>query len=123
MMERERFERIVTEAVENLPPYLRDSLENIDIIVQDWPSETQLEEVGLRRRQDLFGLYEGIPLPKRGRGYNMVLPDRITIFQKPIEMRYHSEEKMILRIQNTVRHEIAHYFGISDSRLREMGKY
>lgn len=122
-MERDRFEELVAEAVEGLPDRFKESLKNISIMVADWPTREQLEEVGTKRKQDLLGLYEGVPLPRRGRGYQMVLPDRITIFQKPIEMRCRSEQKVIERIQRTVRHEIAHYFGISDARLREMGKY
>lgn len=122
-MEREHFEELVTQAVESLPQRFKESLENIDILVQDWPSPEQLENVGMTRRHDLYGLYEGIPLTRRGRGYNMVLPDKITIFQKPIEMRYRSDDSVKKKIQSTVRHEIAHYFGISDARLREMGRY
>ena len=122
-MERKRFEELVTQAVEGLPENLREAMENIVILVQEWPSQEQMEEVGIKRRQDLFGLYEGIPLPKRGRGYNMVTPDRITIFQKPIEIRYHNDDIVRKKIRSTVRHEIAHYFGISDDRLREMGRY
>ncbi len=122
-MERERFEELVADAVEKLPERFKESLENITIIVQDFPTREQLEEVGLNSKWDLLGLYEGIPLTKRGRGYNMVLPDRITIFQKPIERRYKSEERIVRKIQSTVRHEIAHYFGISDSRLREIDRY
>ncbi len=122
-MEREQFEELVAKAVDALPEHFKESLLNIDVVVEDWPSREKLEEVGVNRRQDLLGLYEGIPLTKRGRGYDMVLPDKITIFQKPIEMRYHSEDQLIKRIQGVVRHEIAHYFGISDRRLREMGRY
>ncbi|MBM3132734.1 MAG: metallopeptidase family protein [Chloroflexi bacterium] len=122
-MERERFAELVAEAVEGLPENLRESLENIDIVVEDWPSQAQLEDIGLRRKDELFGLYEGIPLTKRTHGYQMVLPDKITIFQKPIEMRYHSEELVKKKIRSTVRHEIAHYFGISDARLRDLGRY
>ena len=122
-MQQEQFKELVAKAVENLPPRLKESLENIDIVVQDWPNPEQLDEVGVKRRQDLLGLYEGVPLTKRGRGYNMVLPDKISIFQKPIEMCYHSDEKIVKKIQSTVQHEIAHYFGISDRRLREIGRY
>ena len=122
-MERKRFEELVAEAVAGLPTHLEESMENVDVVVEDWPNLAQMKEVGVKRRQDLFGLYEGVPLTRRGRGYDMVLPDKITIFQKPIEMRYHSEEEIINRIQHTVRHEIAHHFGISDSRLWELGRY
>ena len=92
-------------------------------VAEDWPTQDMLDDLGIKHRQDLYGLYQGVPLTRRGRGYNMVLPDKITIFQKPIEMRYHSDEKMVKKIQDVVRHEIAHYFGISDSRLREIGRY
>lgn len=122
-MDRERFEELVDEAVESLPEMFKERLENIAILVADWPTPEQLEEVGMTRKTDLLGLYEGVPFPRRSRHYDMVLPDRITIFQKPIEMRYHSEELIRKKIQSTVRHEIAHYFGISDDRLRDLGKY
>ena len=122
-MEREQFEELVDEAIESLPENLKERIENVAIMVADWPTSEQLEEVGVKHKQDLLGLYEGIPLTKRTRGYQMVLPDKITIFQKPIEMRYHSEEQLIKRIQGVVKHEIAHYFGISDNRLREIGRY
>lgn len=122
-MERERFEELVAEAVESLPEKFKEALENIAVLVADWPTREQLDSVGLRRKDELFGLYEGIPLPKRTHNYQMVLPDRITIFQKPIEMRYHSEDLIRKKILSTVRHEIAHYFGISDKRLRDLGRY
>lgn len=122
-MERKQFEELVAKAVESLPDNLKNSLHNIDIVIEEWPSREILDDLGIKRRQDLYGLYQGVPLTRRGRGYNMVLPDKISIFQKPIEMRYHSEEKLIMKIQDVVRHEIAHYFGISDNRLREIGRY
>ncbi len=122
-MEQDQFKELVAIAVESLPDNLKDSLHNIDIVIEDWPSRETLDDLRIKHRQDLLGLYQGVPLTKRGRGYNMVLPDKITIFQKPIEMRYHSEEQLIKRIQGVVKHEIAHYFGISDSRLREIGRY
>lgn len=106
-----------------LPAELQERMENIVIMVEDWPTQEQLREVRVRNRRDLMGLYEGIPLTKRGSGYNMVLPDRITIFQKPIEMNYRSEPAIIKKIQRTVQHEIAHHFGISDARLSELNKY
>jgi len=122
-LERARFEELVERAVGGLPEEFKERLQNIAIIVDDWPSLRQLQRVGLKRRRDLLGLYEGIPLPKRDSGYNMVLPDKITIFQKPIEMICRSDEEIIKRIRRTVQHEIAHYFGISDARLREIDRY
>lgn len=122
-MDRDRFQQLVDEALANLPPEFGERLQNIAVMVADWPTREQMSKPGIRRRQNLLGLYEGVPLPNRGRGYNMVMPDRITIFQKPIEMHCRSEEEIIRQVQHTVQHEIAHYFGISDARLREMGRY
>mgnify|MGYP001077031838 CR=1 FL=1 len=122
-MERERFEELVSEAVEGLPDKFKESLRNISIMVADWPTREQLDEVGMKRRQDLLGLYEGVPLTRRSRGYQMVLPDRITVFQRPIELHCRSDDRIVERIQRTVQHEIAHYFGISDDRLREIDRY
>lgn len=123
-MERDRFHELVDEALAGLPPELSERLQNVAVMVADWPTREQLGKVGIKRRQDLLGLYEGVPLTNRGHGYTMVLPDQITIFQKPIEMHCRSEDRAIVRqIQRTVQHEIAHYFGISDARLRDMGRY
>jgi predicted Zn-dependent protease with MMP-like domain len=122
-MERERFEELVEAALDGLPPAFAERLENIVVMVQDWPTTAQLAAAKIRRRENLLGLYEGIPLPKRGGAYNMVLPDKITIFQRPIEMHCRSDANIVRQIQDTVRHEITHYFGISDGRMRELRKY
>jgi predicted Zn-dependent protease with MMP-like domain len=122
-METERFEQLVAQAVENLPQQIKDSLENIDIIVADEPTPEQLSRKELGRNQTLLGLYEGIPLTKRTYGYTGVMPDKITIFQKPIEALRRNDTQIIQEVQHVVRHEIAHHFGISDDRLEEMGRY
>jgi predicted Zn-dependent protease with MMP-like domain len=122
-METERFEQLVAQAVENLPQQIKDSLENIDIIVADEPTHEQLSRKELGRNQTLLGLYEGIPLTKRTYGYTGVMPDKITIFQKPIEALCRNDVQIIKEVQHVVRHEIAHHFGISDDRLEEMGRY
>lgn len=121
-MERERFQELVFEALEGLPRQFRERLENIVVVIEDWPHPSQLARLGIRRRRDLLGLYEGVPLTKRSVWHPVELPDKITIFQKPIEMscRSDSDKEIMVRIQETVRHEIAHYFGISDKRLREI---
>ena len=121
-MDRERFERLVTEAVESLPEEFQERLENIDIVVEEVPSRAELRSVGLEGRSTLLGLYEGVPLTRRGLHYGMVVPDKITIFQKPIEDRCRSEAAVKREIQDVVVHEIAHHFGISDERLRELKK-
>jgi predicted Zn-dependent protease with MMP-like domain len=119
-VERERFQELVVEALESLPEQFRERLENIAVVIEDWPNPAQLAGLGIRRRRDLLGLYEGIPLTERSVWHPIELPNKITIFQKPIEMRCRSDNEIMARIQDTVRHEIAHYFGISDRRLREI---
>jgi predicted Zn-dependent protease with MMP-like domain len=121
-MQRDNFEDIVREAVASMPAEFGELLENIDIVVDDWPSREQLKKVGLRRRNELLGLYEGIPRTARGQNYNLVLPDKITVFQKPLESLCGSEKELKLEIIRTVKHEIAHYFGIDDNRLDEIEK-
>ncbi|MFC1968822.1 metallopeptidase family protein [Chloroflexota bacterium] len=112
----------MSKALANLPPEFRERLENVDVLVEDWPTSGQLAMVGLKHRKSLLGLYEGIPLTKRGRQYNMVLPDRITLFRKPIEAKCHFRREIENEIQRVVIHEIAHHFGIGDKRLGEIEK-
>ena len=119
-MDRERFQGLVMTAVEGLPLEFQNKLENIDIVVQDFPTSRQLARARLRYGRALLGVYEGIPHTKRTRGYNIVLPDKITVFQKPIEAQCSSDEDIAKEIQRVVRHEIAHHFGIGDHRLREI---
>ena len=121
-MEREQFEQLVARAVDDLPEEFRDRLENIDVVVQDEPTAEQLRTSGLGRGQTLLGLYEGVPLTRRSRGYGMVPPDMITIFQKPIKARCRSDAQVKKEIQRVVQHEIAHHFGIGDPRLRQLGR-
>ena len=119
-MNREGFEWLVARAVDSLPEEFRTKLENIDVVVEDWPTQGQLNRVGLRRGQTLLGLYEGVPLTKRSRHYGLVLPDKITLFQKPIEAKCKDEAEITAEIQRVVRHEIAHHFGIGDARLEQL---
>ena len=119
-MDRERFEGLVARVVENLPDEFLTGLENVDIVVEDRPTAGQLARAGLRHGQTLLGLYEGIPRTRRGRHYGMVLPDKITIFQKPVEARRNHEDEIMAEIESVVKHEIAHHFGISDARLRQI---
>ncbi len=119
-MEREHFERLVKKALNDLPEKFKERLENVDIVVEDWPSAEQLDEGGQRSPYSLLGLYEGIPHTHRGSGYSMVAPDKITLFQRPIEARARSEAAVALEVERTLRHEIAHHFGISDHRLNQL---
>ena len=119
-MDKKRFEELVAQAVESLPEEFGDRLENIDIVVADEPSRTQMRQSGLKRNETLLGLYEGIPQTERGSHYGLVPPDKITIFQKPIEDKCRGDDEVKKEIQRVVRHEIAHHFGISDARLRQI---
>jgi len=121
-MDRERFQQLVAQAVEALPAEFQEKLENIDVIVEDSPSLSQLNQARLGKGFTLLGLYEGIPLIHRNSNYGMVAPDKITIFQKTIEAKYSSRDDLGIKkeIQKVVRHEIAHHFGIGDSRLKEI---
>jgi len=121
-MDRERFEWLVTRALQALPEEFTSKLDNIDVVVEDWPTVGQLTRVGLRQGQGqiLLGLYEGIPLTKRGRHYGLVPPDKITIFRKPIEAKCRYDAEVTAEIQRVVKHEIAHHFGIGDARLEQI---
>jgi len=119
-MEKERFEELVVRALNDLPEEFREQLENVDVVVEDLPSSEQLRHTGTKRGQILLGLYEGVPHTRRNTYYGMVTPDKITVFQKNIETKSRSETDIILEIGQVVRHEIAHHFGFSDARLREL---
>jgi len=121
-MDRGRFEWLVAGVVEDLPEEFLTKLQNVDIVVEDRPNSAQVARAGLRRGETILGLYEGVPQTRRGRHYGMVLPDKITIFQKPIEGRCSYEDEIVAEIQRVVKHEIAHHFGISDARLRQIEK-
>ncbi len=116
---RTRFERLVEEALDSLPEEIAARMENVEVVLEDEPP---LEELArLPRGVTLFGLYHGIPLTRRGNNYAGVLPDRISIYQGPIERRAGSAEAIRVQVRKTVIHEIAHHFGIDDHLLRELG--
>jgi predicted Zn-dependent protease with MMP-like domain len=119
-LNREAFEELVAKAVDSLPEDFRERLDNVAIMVQDYPTRRQLSGSDVERGMTLLGLYEGVPITERGHNYSMVLPDKITIFQKPIEASCKTEADTIAMIRRVVLHEIAHHFGISDERLDEL---
>ena len=108
------FDQEVADAVASLPRDLRDDISNVAIVVEEEPPPGQ----------PLLGLYQGIPLTRRGTGYSGVLPDKITIYRRPLERLYGADPESLRRqIRHVVLHEVAHHFGISDERLQEMGRY
>ena len=114
----ERFEALVAEALDSIPPDLSEYMENVAVVVQDWPSAAQQDG----HRGTLLGLYQGVSLTNRGPlSYSGVMPDRITIFREPHCRLVNDEDELRLRIAITVVHEVAHHFGISDARLAELG--
>lgn len=120
-MDSERFEQLVIRAVESMPDEFHERLDNIDIVIADEPSPEQLSTVERKRGETLLGLYEGVPLTQRHHGYGMIPPDKITIFQKPIEAACRSDGQIVSEVRRVVLHEIAHHFGIDDERLKELG--
>ncbi|MDQ4078852.1 MAG: metallopeptidase family protein [Chloroflexota bacterium] len=119
-METETFEQLVAEALDELPDEFHRLMDNVQVVVAEWPTPKQLASVGLRSRQSLLGLYEGIPRTRRGTYYGQVLPDKITIFQRPIERICGNEEEVRQQVADTVIHELGHHFGIDEARMREL---
>ena len=114
MVSRAHFDELVAEALDSLPDWVPDRLENVEILVEEHPP---------RREPNLLGLYHGIPLTKRGAGYAGVLPDTITLYRRTIESVARDDDHLRSLIAHTVEHEVAHFFGISDERLRELDRY
>lgn len=110
-MSRERFEELVSEALDQIPPELLDLMDNVVVLVEDEPEDGS----------DLLGLYEGYALTERGWDYGGVLPDRITIYRLPTLAICDSDSDVVDEVATTVVHEIAHHFGIEDDRLHELG--
>ena len=121
-METRRFEQLVRRAINELPPAFLERMDNVDVVVELWASREQLIGSGLDERETLLGLYEGIPLPDRY-DYNLVLPDKITLFQRAIESICSTDEEVVVEVRATIVHELAHHFGIDDQALHEMGIY
>ena len=113
----------MAEAIEMLPEDFTDKMQNVEVVVEDWPDAETLRLAGVRHPAGLLGFYHGVPLTRRTQGYNLVAPDKISIYWKPIMMVCRTPEQVKDRVRQVVRHEIAHYFGIDDNRLREIGAY
>jgi predicted Zn-dependent protease with MMP-like domain len=113
------FYQLVERALDGLPPELSELLDNVAIVVEDWPDHSALN-ASEGPDDTLYGLYEGVPLTERGAGYYGVLPDKITIFRGPLERDFGPGE-LEEQIRITVVHEVAHYFGFDEERLEELG--
>jgi len=118
-LNRTEFEKIVKEGIRAIPEKFLRKLENVAIIVEDEPTLAQKKKLNLHPSWTLFGLYEGVPQLERGTNYSAVLPDKITIFQNPIEALARDEKDIKEMVKNTVWHEIAHHFGMDEARVRQ----
>lgn len=122
-MNREKFEKLVMEALRRLPKFFKDKLKNVDVVIEEELAPCQKEVAAEDRKRIILGLYQGVPLTKRHHHYGMVMPDKISIFKKNIEKVCKTDEEIICLVAHTVQHELAHHFGISDKRLRDLGVY
>ena len=117
------FEELVAQALDELPEFFQSKISNVEVLVQQWPSQRELRETGVPPGHTLLGLYRGIPITERTHNYALVPPDTITLYQRPIEQAAGRQDKVMEVVRHTVIHEMAHHFGISDDRLRELGAY
>jgi len=116
----EEFRQIVANAIDNIPESYAKRIKNLAFVVEDEPTEDQRRRQNLTPYQTLLGLYEGVPLTKRNGNYNLVLPDKITIFKRPIENNSSSLEHLKATVDKTVWHEVAHYYGLGHGRIHEL---
>ena len=119
-MTRRQFEALVERALRRLPGKFKDKLANIAVVVEDWPADETLAELGIEPPDTLYGLYRGVDLTHRDSGYGNVLPDTVTIYQGPIEEDCLDEEEMAELVRETVIHEIGHYFGLDDETMERI---
>ncbi len=117
------FDRFIEEGLRELPPYFRNQIENLVIVAEDWPDRETLRLAGVRHPAELLGFYHGVPLTKRTAHYMLVAPDKISIYRQPILLQCRNWQEVRALTQRVLRHEVAHYFGIDDDRLRTIGAY
>ena len=119
-MTRPEFERLVVEAITLIPKRFRREMKNLALVVEDAPSPALLEEMEIEPPDSLYGLYQGTPLPERSWAHGNALPDRITIYQQPIEEDCDDEDDVRAVIGETLIHEVGHYFGLSEEEIQEI---
>lgn len=113
----ELFDKVISDAMDELPEEYIQNLKNIAVVMAEEPTQEQRQKLKLHCNQTLFGLYEGIPLTKRGAGYNLVLPDKITLFKQPLLSASNSFVEFKQNVKRTLWHEIAHYYGLDHDRI------
>lgn len=115
----EHFDELVDQALAALPAWVSERLDNVMVTVAPWPTDAQRQSAG--REGLLLGLYEGVPLSRRGGRYHLVAPDRITIFRQALQWLAVDEDDLVRLIQRTIAHEIGHHLGMSEAELRDAG--
>jgi predicted Zn-dependent protease with MMP-like domain len=120
-MTRDEFKRVVSAALERIPDEFRMAMQNVQIVVEDWPDPSLMEEVTGDADEVLYGLYTGTPLPDRGVDYGNTTPDVITIYQRPLEEDFPDRDELLYEIEVTLVHEIAHYFGFDEDTIERYG--
>jgi len=116
----EEFEELVIEAISSLPKKFKEKMENIVVVIESLPSQELLREMKIKSPYGLLGLYRGVPYTRRGIWYRNVMPDKIIIFKKPIEVRCRNKEEIKESVRRVVVHEIGHYFGLKEADLRKI---
>jgi predicted Zn-dependent protease with MMP-like domain len=122
-MDAELFENLVADALEALPVFFQDKLDNVEVVVEDWPDHHTMRLARVRSPYGLLGFYHGVPLTERTTYYGLVAPDKISIYRRPIEAQCRTADELRETVRRVVLHELAHHFGISDDRLHEIGAY
>ncbi len=120
-MERAQFIALIRQALHDVPSPFKEHLQQVDIVVKRRPTTADLLDADLAPDESMYGFYRGIPLTERDSGYNLVVPDVIDIYQEPLEEDFPEEAELLDEIRITVLHELAHFFGIDDDRLEELG--
>lgn len=122
-IDHQTFEKLVTQALEELPAWVHTMMDNVEVTIAEAPTMAQRRRLGLHPNQTLLGLYEGVPQTRRTRSYGLVLPDKITLFRRPILAVCRTPQEVEARVRSVVIHELAHHFGIDDERLRDLDAY
>ena len=121
-MDRESFERVIQEVLDDLPPEFSARMANVEVVVEDEPSPALVRAMGMNpRRHTLFGLYEGVPLTERGATHANALPDKISIFYRPIVREARRPARIREQVRVTLLHEIAHFFGMEEDAIDDLG--
>lgn len=120
VLSRQTFKRLVEEAIRSLPPPFLARLRNVDVVVEEQPTAQELSAAGVEPPDTLLGLYTGVPLTERGSWYGNVLPDKITLYQRPIQALCRSRQELRQRVREVLMHEVGHHFGLTDRELEEV---